>query len=70
MSHTGINEKLSSLEHRYSESIHCALSMNDHAAAQRLGSSYDAKARRLRMLRDARLSPLRRVALQTLIRLG
>lgn len=66
----GINEKLSSLEHRYSESIHCALTMNDHAAAERLGSSYDVKARRLRMLRDDRLSPLRRVALRTMTRLG
>jgi hypothetical protein len=65
-----MDEKLSSLQYRYSESIDRALAKNDHAAAARLGSSYDAKTRRLEALRDADLTPLRRVVLTTLAKIA
>ncbi|KRE98049.1 hypothetical protein ASG88_17915 [Nocardioides sp. Soil777] len=70
MSPTVVDQKLSSLEHRYAESIHRALAQEDHATAARLGASYDAKARRLQELRDPGLNPLRRMALQTMTRIG
>lgn len=70
MSPAGITEKLSSLEHRYSESIRLALDADDHAAAERLGSTYHVKAQRLRTLRDPHLSPLRRMVLRTLTSVG
>ena len=70
MSPAVVDEKLSSLENRYTESIHRALVNKDHATATRLGASYDTKARRLRALRDPHLNPLRRVALRALTKIG
>jgi hypothetical protein len=71
MSHTAMDEKLSLLEYRYSESINRAIARNDHAAAERLAASYDEKARRIVALRDdSTLSPLRRLALRALSRVA
>lgn len=71
MFHTAMDEKLSSLEYRYSESIDRAITRNDHAAAERLAASYEEKARRIFALRDeTTLSPLRRLALRTLSRVS
>jgi len=70
MSHTEVDEKLSSLENRYSDSINRALARNDHIRAARLGLSYDVKARRLEALRSTDLSPLRRVVLTTLAKIA
>jgi hypothetical protein len=71
MSHTAMDEKLSSLEYRYSESIDRAITRNDHAAAERLAAAYDEKARRIVALRDdSTLSPLRRLALRALSRVA
>ena len=70
MSHTEVDEKLSSLEYRYSDSINRALAKNDHATAARLGSIYDVKTRRLEALRDFELNPLRRVVLTTLAKIA
>lgn len=70
MSHADVDEKLSSLKYRYSDSINRALAKNDHATAARLGSSFEVKSRRLETLRDADLNPLRRVVLTTLAKIA
>lgn len=70
MSHSAMDEKLSSLQYRYSESIDRALARNDHAAAARLSSSYDTKTRRLEALRNSGLGPVRRVVLTTLAKIA
>lgn len=70
MSHAEVDEKLSSLDHRYSDSINRALAKNDHAAAARLSSSYDAKTRRLEALRDSDLGHVRRAVLTTLAKIA
>ena len=70
MSHTDVDEKLSSLKNRYNDSINRALAKHDHAQAARLGSSYDTKMRRLKTLRDSDLDPLRRLVLTTLTKIA
>lgn len=66
MSPTAVDEKLTSLENHYTDSISRALVKDDHTTAARLSASYDVKVRRLQALRDPYLNPLRRVALRTL----
>lgn len=70
MSHTAVNEKLSSLEQQYTESIRRALDDDDHDTVIRLTASYDAKARRLNELKDPHLTPVRRMALRALALVG
>lgn len=70
MSHTAVNEKLSSLEYRYTESIRRALEDDDHDTVIRLAASYDAKARRLNELKDPHVTPMRRAAIRALALIG
>lgn len=68
---TAMDEKLSSLERRHSESIDRAISRGDHAAAEHLAASYDEKARRIIALRDdSSLSPAHRLALRALCKVA
>lgn len=67
MSHTAVDEQLSSLDYHYTESFRRAIEDDDHEKVARLAASYDAKARRLNELKDPHINPLRRVAIRALV---
>jgi hypothetical protein len=70
MSHTAVDEKLSSLEHHYTESFRRAIEDDDHETVARLAASYDAKTRRLNELKNPHTTPLRRATIRAMALIG